>query len=214
MTYAELHTTTNYGFLRGASHPEELVLTAKALGMAAIGITDPNSLAGVVRAWSKGKEVGIRVLTGARLDFADETSSVLCYPTGREAWGRLTRLLTVGQRRAKKGECHLTRRDPLCSPFFYAFFGHAYFLLGEDVKALTPLRECCSRTTDFSPGYVWLAAVCARLGREQEAEWAVAEVLRIRPTFTISQWRGMHPYRDKQAAEELYRWLGKARLPA
>ncbi len=111
MTYAELHTTTNYGFLRGASHPEELVVTAKALGLAAIGVTDRNSLAGVVRAWAKGREVGIRVLTGARLDFADQTPSVLCYPTDREAWGRLTRLLTVGQRRAKKGECHLTRRD-------------------------------------------------------------------------------------------------------
>ncbi len=53
------------------------------------------------------------MLTGARLDFADGTPSVLCYPADREAWGRLTRLLTVGQRRAKKGECHLTRDDLL-----------------------------------------------------------------------------------------------------
>ena len=108
----------------------------------------------------------------------------------------------------------LTRRDPLCLPFCYAFYGHAYFFLGEDAKALTPLRECCSRTTDFSPGYVWLAAVCARLGRTEEAEQAVAEALRIRPTLTISQWRGMHPYRDKPAAEELYRWLEAAGAPA
>jgi error-prone DNA polymerase len=113
MTYAELQTTTNYGFLRGASHPGELVVTAKTLGLGAIGITDRNTVAGVVRAWSKGREVGQRVLTGARLDFADETPSVLCYPTDREAWGRLTRLLSLGQRRAKKGECHLTERDLL-----------------------------------------------------------------------------------------------------
>jgi len=111
MTYAELQTTTNYGFLRGASRPGELVLTAKALGLSAIGIADRNTLAGVVRAWSAGKEAGLRVLTGARLDFADGTPSVLCYPTDREAWGRLTRLLTVGQRRVKKGECHLTSPD-------------------------------------------------------------------------------------------------------
>jgi len=111
MTYAELQTTTNYGFLRGASHPEELVITAKALGLAAIGIADRNTVAGVVRAWAKGREIGQRVLTGARLDFADESPSVLCYPTDREAWGRLTRLLTVGQRRAKKGACHLTAHD-------------------------------------------------------------------------------------------------------
>ena len=87
-------------------------MAAKALGMAAIGVTDRNSLAGVVRAWSKGREIGQRV-SGCRLDFADGTPSVLCYPTDREAWGRLTRLLTLGQRRAKKGECHLTVRDLL-----------------------------------------------------------------------------------------------------
>ncbi len=111
MTYAELQATTNYDFLRGASHPEELVIAAKALGLAAIGIADRNTVAGVVRAWAKGREIGQRVLTGARLDFADGTPSVLCYPADREAWGRLTRLLTVGQRRAKKGECHLIGGD-------------------------------------------------------------------------------------------------------
>ena len=113
MTYAELQVTTNFGFLRGGSQPGELVTTAKALGMAAIGVADRNSLAGVVRAWSKGREIGQRVLSGCRLDFADGTPSVLCYPTDREAWGRLTRLLTVGQRRVKKGECHLTLSDLL-----------------------------------------------------------------------------------------------------
>ncbi len=111
MSYAELQTTTNYSFLRGASHPGELVLAAKALGLAAIGIADRNSLAGVVRAWAKGREIGQRVLVGARLDFADTTPSVVCYPTDREAWGRLTRLLTLGQRRVAKGECHLTGAD-------------------------------------------------------------------------------------------------------
>ena len=113
MSYAELQVTTNFGFLRGGSQPGELVTTAKALGMAAIGVTDRNSLAGVVRAWSKGREIGQRVLSGCRLDFADGTPGVLCYPTDREAWGRLTRLLTVGQRRVKKGECHLTLSDLL-----------------------------------------------------------------------------------------------------
>ncbi len=113
MTYAELQVSTNFSFLRGASHPWELVLAAKALGLAAIGVADRNSLAGVVRAWSKGRELGQRVLTGARLDFADGSASLLCYPSDRAAWGRLTRLLTVGQRRAKKGDCHLTAADLL-----------------------------------------------------------------------------------------------------
>jgi error-prone DNA polymerase len=113
MAYAELQTTTNFSFLRGASHPGELVLAAKALGLAAIGIADRNTLAGVVRAWDKGREIGLKVLAGARLDFADATPSIVCYPADREAWGRLTRLLTVGQRRAAKGECHVTGADLL-----------------------------------------------------------------------------------------------------
>jgi error-prone DNA polymerase len=111
MAYAELQATSNFSFLRGASHPGELAEEARALGMAAIGLTDRNTLAGVVRAWAKGREIGQRVLTGCRLDFADETPSVLCYPTDREAYGRLARLLTLGQRRSRKGECRLTGPD-------------------------------------------------------------------------------------------------------
>jgi error-prone DNA polymerase len=109
--YAELQAATNFSFLRGASHAGELALAADALGLSAIGVTDRNSLAGVVRAWTAAKKRKVRVLSGCRLDFMDGTPSLLCYPTDREAFGRLTRLLTVGQRRAEKGECHLTWRD-------------------------------------------------------------------------------------------------------
>ncbi len=110
-TFAELQTTTNFSFLRGGSQPGELVLAAKALGLSAIGIADRNTLAGVVRGWSQGRSIGQRVLAGARLIFADGTPDIICYPTDREAWGRLTRLLTIGQRRAKKGECQLHLHD-------------------------------------------------------------------------------------------------------
>lgn len=109
--YAELQATTNFSFLRGASHAGELSLTAEALGLTAVGITDRNTLSGVVRAWAAAETLKVRALTGCRLDFMDGTPSLLCYPTDREAFGRLTRLLTVGQRRAEKGECHLTWRD-------------------------------------------------------------------------------------------------------
>ena len=114
--YAELQTTTNFSFLRGASHPHELVTEAGMLGMTAIGVTDRNSLAGVVRAWSQmqalaGTPLAVKALTGCRLDFADGTPSLLCYPTDREAYGRLTRLLTVGQLRSEKGECDLRWAD-------------------------------------------------------------------------------------------------------
>ncbi len=111
MPYAELQTTTNFGFLRGASHPGELVMQARALGLRALGVCDRNSLAGVVRAHAKAKELGLQFILGCRLDFADGAPSVLCYPQSREAYGRLTRLLTVGQLRAGKGECELVWED-------------------------------------------------------------------------------------------------------
>ena len=111
-SYAELQVTTNFSFLRGASHPDEMVLQAAALGHAAIGIADRNSLAGVVRGHIAAKEVGIRYCVGARLDLVDGLS-LLAYPMDRAAYGRLCRLITVGRRRASKGECEITRRDVL-----------------------------------------------------------------------------------------------------
>ncbi len=104
--YAELAVTTNFSFLRGASHPQEMVARADALGLAAIGIADRNSFAGVVRAFAEAKNRRIRLLVGTRLVDRDGFE-VLAYPTDRAAYGRLCRLLTLGNRRAKKGECDL-----------------------------------------------------------------------------------------------------------
>src|SRR5438132_12947736 len=108
--YAELQATSNFSFLRGASHPDELVVTAAALGHAAIAITDRNSVAGLVRAHHAAKIVGIRLVVGCRLDLSDGTS-LLVFPEDRAAYGRLTRLLTLGKRCAPKGECHLDYAD-------------------------------------------------------------------------------------------------------
>jgi error-prone DNA polymerase len=105
--YAELQVTTNYSFLRAASHPDELVLAAKALGLAAIGVADRNTLAGVVRAHVAAKQAGLRLLVGARLVPRDGPE-LLCYPCDRAAYGRLCRLLTLGKRRAEKGDCRFT----------------------------------------------------------------------------------------------------------
>ena len=108
--YAELDVTSNFTFLRGGSHAEELVATAKALGLDAIAITDRNTLAGVVRAHLAAKEVGLKLIVGARLDLID-APSLLCLPTDREAYARLSRLLTLGQRRAEKGKCLIGLED-------------------------------------------------------------------------------------------------------
>ena len=100
--YAELAVTTNFSFLRGASHPEDLVRQAAALGLAGIGIADRNSVAGVVRAWSAAGQLNakirehndehkadhpeLKLAVGARLVFADGTPDILAYPQNRKAW--------------------------------------------------------------------------------------------------------------------------------
>ena len=108
--YAELQVTTNFSFLRGGSHPDELVRQAAALGLAAIGIADRNTLAGVVRAHVAARRADLKLLVGARLDLACG-SSLLCYPRDRAAYGRLCRLLSLGQGRAAKGRCELRLDD-------------------------------------------------------------------------------------------------------
>ncbi len=108
--YAELQVTTNFSFLRGASHPEELVQQAADLGYKAIAITDRNTFAGIVRAHAAAKKSGIRIIVGCRLDLLDGPG-LLAYPTDKDAYSLLSNLLTVGNVRAEKGECHLYKAD-------------------------------------------------------------------------------------------------------
>src|SRR6202035_3851938 len=94
--YAELAVTTNFSFLRGASHPQEMVATADDLGLAAIGIADRNTFAGVVRAYDEWKKrKNLKLIVGTRLVTVDGFET-LAYPTDRPADGRLCRLLTRG----------------------------------------------------------------------------------------------------------------------
>src|SRR6187549_1754288 len=110
MCYAELHCRTNFSFLEGASHPDELVNEAARLGYAALAITDRNSLAGVVRAHVAAKGVGLKLLIGAEVT-PDDAPPVVLLATDRAAYGELCRLLTTGRRRAPKGECQLSFED-------------------------------------------------------------------------------------------------------
>jgi len=113
--YVELQVTTNFTFLQGAAHPEELAAQAAVLGHDAVAVTDHNTLAGVVRGHLGAKTAGIRVIVGTRLNFADGTPSLLCLPTDLAAYSRLSRLLTLGKRRAEKAQCRLSATD-LFSP--------------------------------------------------------------------------------------------------
>ena len=152
--YAELAVTTNFSFLRGASKAEELVVRAKDLGLVGLGIADRNSVAGVVRAHAMAKTIGFKLAVGARLVFSDDSPDILAYPEDRIAWGRLTRLLTLGKDRAEKGECILGLPDLLEEARGLNLIVmppsrvHAETL----IKVLRRLKEASSRRS------VWLAA--------------------------------------------------------
>src|SRR3954452_10407432 len=113
--YAEIGVTSNFSFLRGASHPQEYVHQAADYGLHAIGIADCNTLAGVVRAYAELENPDLKshpkLLVGARLVFIDGTPDILAYPRDRAAYGRLCRLLSKGKLRAEKGECQLRFDD-------------------------------------------------------------------------------------------------------
>jgi error-prone DNA polymerase len=154
MTYGEPFAATAFSFLRGASQPADMVARAQALGMTGIGIADRNTVAGVVRAhvaWRAVRQTGFRLIVGARLVFADGTPDVIAYPTDRPAWGRLTRLLTLGNRRVDKGDCALTLSDLL---------DHAQglVLIATGADALPALREAAA--------HLWLAAAMPRGGAD------------------------------------------------
>ncbi len=108
--YVELQVTTNYSFLRGASHVEELFVAAQAFGLSAIAVTDHNTLAGIARAHARAEEAKVRLIVGCRLDLRDSLP-VLVYPTGRAAYARLCRLLTLGKGRVGKRGCDLAWAD-------------------------------------------------------------------------------------------------------
>ena len=108
--YAELHCRTNFSFLEGASHPDELVNKAAELGLSALAITDRNSVSGVVRAHTAAKNAGLKLLIGAEITPVDATPVVLL-ATDRKAYAQLSLLITHGRRNAAKGECLLTIDD-------------------------------------------------------------------------------------------------------
>ncbi len=116
--YIEFATRSNFSFLHGASHAEELIAAAVGQGLAGIGLVDTNSVAGVVRAHGalrdlkeEQPDLAFRYHPGARLAFADGTPDILAYPMNRAGWAQLCRLLTLGNRRTTKGQCHLKLAD-------------------------------------------------------------------------------------------------------
>ena len=199
MTYAELCVTSNFTFLTGASHPEELVLRATELGLSAIAITDRNTLAGVVRAYSALKELkrgaldSIKVrssqqmdassrqrvgspleisrpettqfpklIIGCRLVLRDSPVDWVALPQDRAAYARLSRLLTLGKRRAEKGDCHLDMRDLLsgCS-------GIILIALPQENLRAKSVRAHIQAAVRSYPNHVFLGAAPKYNGSDQ-----------------------------------------------
>ena len=201
--YVELASASHFSFLRGASPPQDLVLTALMLGHTGLGIADRNTVAGVVRAWAalnKIREQGLapatkvkqgdspgehvwleaaptegmpdpatfaararafRLITGTRLVFADDTPEIVAYPMGREGWGRLTRLLTLGNRRALKGECTLYLED------LVADAGDLLFIVIPPHAPGGGLDNAIAHLRQAAPAAVWLGAAMMRRGDDR-----------------------------------------------
>lgn len=156
--FSELVSASNFSFLHGASHPADLVARAMFLGMDGLGLADRNSVAGVVRAHKAAKQAGgaFRLVVGARLVFADDTPDLVCYPATRRGWGRLTRLLTVGNRRAVKGDSTLYWQD---------LVDHAHDVAGDLLFiAMEGDAAFLARLSALAPDSLWRAATMPRAG--------------------------------------------------
>ncbi|MGR3761748.1 error-prone DNA polymerase [Roseobacteraceae bacterium NS-SX3] len=232
--YAELCVTTNFTFLTGASHPEELVTRAAELGLAAIAITDRNSLAGVVRAWTALKELRReaeeeirirsqhrtdscsrqeighpqpiakpaapylpRLIAGCRLVLRDSPVDWIALPRDRAAYKRLTRLLTLGKRRAAKGECQLELGDMLaaCRGMSLIALPQAGLEAGagdiQKVRRQFPSHVFLGAAPRYDGSDQAYLAACARLAQKTSAPMvAVGDVL-------------MHHARRRQLADVL-----------
>jgi error-prone DNA polymerase len=160
--YAELAVTTNFSFLRGASHPREMVVAAEALGLSAIGIADRNTFAGVVRGYDVARKLpGLKFLIGTRLVTTDGFE-VIAYPTDRPAYGRLCRLLSAGKRKTKKikTECHIGFDEVLA-----AADGQILIALPPDELA-PAFIERLAAITHAAPGRAYLAGIHRHRGDE------------------------------------------------
>ncbi|MBO9579721.1 MAG: error-prone DNA polymerase [Sphingobium sp.] len=161
--YVELACTTAYSFLHGASAPGDMVRHAVALGHDGIGIADRNTVSGVVRAKIAIDELreqgllpdGFRLVTGARLVFADDTPDIIAYPATRHGWGRLTRLLSRGNLRAEKGACELYLCDLI------EFIDDLLLIAMPGAS-----RLLLQRLSFHAPGRIWLGAVMNRTSRD------------------------------------------------
>ncbi|HEX4298814.1 MAG TPA: error-prone DNA polymerase [Devosia sp.] len=190
--YVELVSTSNFSFLRGGSHPEELAVAAAGLGLTGFGLTDRNSFAGVVRAYVALRDMeqrppaGFRYLVGTRLCFADGTPDIVAYPTDRDAYGRLCKLLSIGNLRkeSEKGNSRLYFGD--LAPGLSAdtvvdlqaedFTTGQLFILVPDETDWERSEAVLATLSRKARGRVWIAGSCRFGGTDRARLRRIADI--------------------------------------
>ena len=177
--FAELAAISNFSFLQGAAHPQEMVETAAALGYRAIGLADRNTLAGVVRGHIAAREAGLRYLPGARL-VTQCGFEVIAYPRSRAAYGALSQCLTQANRRGAKGECLLEMEDVL------ALARHARLCW----LAVPPVRLTAGATTAFRDRLAQLARISEQVYALLVPLYGADDAARFSDIAALSDWAG------------------------
>jgi error-prone DNA polymerase len=197
MAFAEFAALTNFSFLYGASHPEELVARAAELGLAGLGIADRNTLAGVVRAHVAAKEAKMKLAVGARLVFADGTPDIIVYPKDRRAYGRLCRLLTLGNRRARKGQCSLGLND------FGAHAEGLHCLVVPPVHPAAAFGPTLHRIAEIARGRTWLVAAAYYRGNDRRRLIRLADMAQQFRTPLIAVGDALYHAPERRALQDV-----------
>ena len=202
--YVELGATTNFSFLRGASHPQEYVVQAAAYGLAGIGIADRNTVAGLVRAHSAALQMAqdgtpIRFLPGVRL-VTEDGFDALTYPMDREAWGRLCRLLTAGNRRVRKGECRFSFTEMLDAAEGQVFIALPTGRRPEPQAGFLARLEALAAA---ARGRVWLGASHRRRGDERLRLRLLDEIGRRLGTPMVAVADALYHHPDRRPLQDV-----------
>ncbi len=234
--FVELVAATSYSFLDGASQPGDMVAQSVALGHAGIGIADRNTVAGVVRAYDalKRARVGLlgaqlpsldfKLAVGARLVFADGTPDIVAYPATRTGWGRLTRLLTIGNRRAEKGGCILglgdliaLHRDLLLVVLPTSTARGATPVASTDMpppRADPGLPATLAAVRRLDPDAVWLGVTMPRGGRDRRRLAAMAAVADAADVPLLATCDALYAHREDRDLHDVVTCIREGRTVA
>lgn len=175
MEYSALEVTSNFSFLRGASHPEELVEKAAALGYTKIAITDKNTLAGIVRAHVATRKHPIKLIPAARLALLDGPD-LLAYPINKNGYGNLAALLSLGNSRAEKGQCHLYQADVWAHCNNLLFIAVAPIALNQDFDFDSDFKNHLSDYKEALGNQLYLSINSSYSGLDQKRMFRIAQL--------------------------------------